>query len=161
MVKTFYETAWEFFEAVGDPSFFMPKRTTDNIHEYEFKQTRSFLRVTTASGRAVGRSDRNDDVYAVELADWEPRTAADALANLLTSQPVGAQDIRATIDFNANENWLSSHAYVMWEGARVGDNGFSWFFSGTDDLPELYTPAFMDEQRRSRRSLRPAGYCGL
>ncbi len=154
IIKLLYESAQAFFTSIGeDWRYFLPVNTSDRQDSYDFKSIRSDIRVDTASGRGVGRSDRIDDVYCVELADWERRLAEDALSTLITSQPVGAET-RLTVDFNANENWVSSHAYTVWDEARKEHtdddwNGFESFFSGTDDFKEFYTEPFLAERRRA------------
>lgn len=153
ILRVLYETAVQFCHDIGeDPWYYLPKNTSDRQDGFDFKSIRSDIRVETASGRGVGRSDRIDDAYCVELADWEHSTAEESLNNIITSQPPGAA-CRLTVDFNANENWLSSHAYTVWDEARKEHtdadwNGFTWFFSGTDDFPELYTPELLAERRR-------------
>lgn len=149
MVKLLYESAFHIFKRAGeDPHYYLPKVTGDRASGYDFGRIRSNILVGTASGRGIGRSDRNDDVYCIELADWEASEAEDAIANLITSQPESGSN-RFTVDFNANTNWVSSYAYELWENAHAsgkGWNKFTPFFSGTDDFPEMYTPDFLSER---------------
>jgi len=136
---------------VGD-NYFIPQRTSDSRFRHELGETQSVLCIETAAGQGVGQADRSDDLYLTEYADWEhPEAAYDGL---IGSVPVGMPDTRVTIDFNANETWLGSDAYVLWSGANAkGDdwNGYKPFFVGVLDVPEVYSAEHLDTQRRAMR----------
>ena len=151
-VRLLFESARAFFELAREPwRYYLPEATSESVFGYEFAGLRSSIRVDTASGRGVGRSDRYDDVYCIEFSEWEASTAEESLNNLLTSQPAGSESCRFTVDFNARTNWASHHCFGVWTNAwKDGDdwNGFTPFFSGTGDLPEIYTREFLAERLR-------------
>ncbi len=152
--NTLYETAWQYFQDIGqDPSYFLPRITSDSAYGLVFGDIKSDYVVTWAGARGLGRLVAIHDLYITELAEWEGDVER-AIASLLTAEPPEAQGVRQTIDFNAHTNWMGTEAYNIWEAAnkpRDTDewNGFTPFFVGVEDLPEYYTPEFLAKQRQT------------
>ena len=153
IVKTLYATAWKFFEEMGeDPKYFMPVDHSGDVRIINLGSGKGGLFIETAGGQGVGQADRTDDLYITEYADWEHPT--EAFDGLVGSMPVGGKNQRLTVDFNANEKWMSSDAYILWTGANAeGEdwNGFTPFFVGVLDVPEIYSPEELEERRHAMR----------
>lgn len=155
IVKLLYSSAWNFFESIRGntgvgPEYFMPVDMSGDRRVLDLGSGKGKLFVETAGGRAVGQADRTDDLYCTEYADWEH--PEDALQGLMGSMPLGNPGNRLTIDFNANETWMSSDCYVKWEGANKQGkdwNSFTPFFSGVLDLPERYPEAELEGLRQA------------
>ena len=157
-IKLLYDSAFRRFRDMGlDPEFYLPRRKYDNRREYFFPDTQSAVIVDTARGRGVGQSDRSDDLYITEYSEWDD--AEDKRAALDGSVPVGA-GTRITIDFNAKG--IGNDAYVQYQAAkRTGSedwNGFTPLFYGVNECPDLYTPEFLEQKRRSLRAKYPQVY---
>jgi hypothetical protein len=160
ILKTLYETAWKYFEELGEsPAYFMPQPTGDTLIGYDFGEIKSSVRIDTASGKGVGQAERNDDLYLTEYSDWD--RADEVYAGLVGSQPPGNPDNRLTIDFNPHGT--GSDAYTKWTNAHLDEtdkdyNGFTPFFAGVLDLPEYYTPEFLEAQEKTLQERMAAVY---
>ena len=157
-VKLLYDSAFKRLRDLGlDPEYFLPRRQFDNRKEYFFPDTQSAVIVDTARSRSVGQSDRSDDLYITEYSEWDD--AEDRRAALDGSVPVG-DGTRITIDFNAKG--IGNDAYVQYQAAKRTEsedwNGFKALFYGTNECPDLYTPEFLSEKRRSLRDKFPQVY---
>jgi hypothetical protein len=162
IVKTLYHTAWKFFEDIGeDPTYFLPTDTSNDVRIVNLGRGKGKLYIETAGGQGVGQADRTDDAYFTEYADWEHPTKA--FDGLVGSMPLGAPDNRLTVDYNANETWMSSDAYIIWEHAHKPHddedwNGFTAFFAGVLDVPERYAPEELEAKRKEMRERYPLSY---
>lgn len=153
IVKTLYATSWRFFEDLGeDPEYFMPVDVSGDVRIVNLGRSKGKLFIETAGGQGVGQADRSDDLYLTEYADWE--RATEAFDGLVGSMPIGNPDNRLTLDFNANERWMGSDAYIVWQGANAtgeDHNGFYPFFAGVLDVPERYKPEDLAAKRKEMR----------
>ena len=147
-VKLLYESALNNLSAAGfNPHDFIPKPTSRNIMGYEFGDINAGVFLGTASGKGVGQSDRFDRVYATEYSDWED--PEQSRAGLEGSQPPGGKFI---VDFNAHGK--GNDSYTLYTRAKFPHdhkdwNGFTPFFAGVLDCPEIYTAEQLEQARRS------------
>ncbi len=159
IIKTIYESAWNELKRQGlDPAYYLPRIVSDTTLGYTFS-TKSQVIVETAAGEGVGQADRTDDLYCTEYSDW--RHAEDKFAGLDGSHPPASLHNRTTIDFNAHGK--VGDAYVKYEAARLPHehkdwNGFTPFFAGAQDCPEVYTPEFLATARRKLKGRYPEVY---
>jgi hypothetical protein len=148
-IRTLYESARDAIRDAGDePGYYLPAVVGDSALGMRFANGSAVV-IDTAGGQGVGQADRSDDLYLTEYSYWE--RAEDAFAGLSGSQPVGSPFNRLTIDFNAHGT--GSDAYTKYQNAKLGPghpswNGFTPFFAGIDDTPDLYTKEFLDGKRR-------------
>jgi hypothetical protein len=137
----------------------MPVDTSGDRCVVDLGRGKSKLFIETAGGRAVGQADRSDDLYFTEYADWEH--AERAFDGLVGSMPPNGKHNRLTVDFNANETWMGTDCYVLWSGAQASGedhNGFTPFFIGVLDLPDLYTQEFLKAKKKEMRERYPLSY---
>ena len=153
-VQQLYNSALDYFEEIGqDPHYYLPRLSVDRVDKYHFKDVHSSIVVETASGRGVGQSDRSDDLYLTEYADWEH--AEDAYAGLAGSLPIAGSN-RITIDFNAQG--MGNDAYKKYQDAKKGVSNYRACFYGILDCPEIYPPAKVESLRAEFRDKFPAVY---
>lgn len=144
-IKLLHQTAWDFFKNMGqNPEYYMPRLKYDNVKEYFFPDIQSAVIVDTARGVGVGQSDRSDDLYLTEYAEW--LNAEDAYAGLVGSMPLDSEFSRITIDFNAKG--IGNDAYVKYQAAKRGENDYRAVFYGVLDCPELYPKDLLEVKER-------------
>jgi len=166
-VKLLYETAkqelirlQEWFKEnrnynFPDWEYFLPRLKYDNSKEYFFPQTQSAIIVDTARGIGVGQSDRSDDLYLTEYAEY--LNAEDVFAGLTGSMPLDNPTTRVTVDFNAKG--VGNDAYVKYQAAKRGELGeFVALFYGVNDCPELYPAEKLAQKRAELKKKFPAVY---
>ncbi len=161
-----YTSAWAFFDELirergwrdTTPNYFLPVDTSNSVYGLVFSGLQSQYTLTTAGGKGAGRAIVVDDLYCTEMQEWGPSAAeaAEQLDTFMSAAPPGS-GARTTVDFNASDNWQSSHAYTVWDNAGKDHddpewNGFTQFFIGTDDLPEWYTPEVLEIARQKASS---------
>jgi hypothetical protein len=152
IVHTLYDEANATLEEYGeDPRFYIPRNHSNARLAFDFKDVGGQVFVETAGGTGVGRAGRTNDAYLTEFADWEK--PGSAWSGILGSIPPSTPGNRITVDFNANDTWMGSEAYTVWQGAQDSTspnwNGFTPFFAGVLDVPELYTTEALDAQKRA------------
>jgi hypothetical protein len=158
IIHTLFDTAQATLDEYNiDPRKIIPKNHSNGRLSFDFAGIKSQLIIETAGGKGVGQAGRTNDAYLTEYADWErPKQAWDGIVG---SIPLGAQSgNRVTVDFNANELWMSGDAYIVFTEAQQGINGFTPFFAGVLDVPEVYTPEALAEKRQAMRDRYPLSY---
>jgi hypothetical protein len=162
-IKLLYGTAWTYFKKRHKakphlwpkPEYFLPVLKYDNVNEYFFPQVQSTVIVETARGAGVGQSDRSDDLYLTEYAEY--LNAEDVYAGLTGSMPLDNPTTRITIDFNAKG--VGNDAYVKYQAAKRGELGdFAAVFYGVNDCPELYPESKLASKREELQDRYPAVY---
>lgn len=158
LVRTMFESAWALADTLdGGAAYYFPRAKGDRETGYTFINDSS-LTIDTASGKGVGRADKNDDLYLTEYADWS--NAEISFTGLAGSQPLGSPHNRLTVDFNARG--FGNDAYTKYTNAKkkgTADwNGLEPFFIGVLDVPEIYKPELLEEKKRLLGKLYPESY---